>query len=150
MTASAGRVRFDFAGSLAQAKRLWALAEHLDGLKTARTADAELALRSWRGQYAGQFRTRMTDEATSLGNVAEGLRSEARAWAQSWKDAMDLQNRRNRAQQVEAVRARRSWTERNIGDLFQGDDSDQQVAPAPVAAVPQPPEFQPTCTEVRY
>ncbi len=150
MSAAAGRVRFDFAGSLAQAKRLWALAEHLDGLKTARKADAELALRSWQGQYAGQFRTRMTEEAISLRNVAEGLRNEARAWAQCWKDAMDEQNRRNRAQQVEAVRARRSWTERNIGDLFLGDDTDARVGPAPVAAVPQPPDFQPTSTEVRY
>lgn len=150
MVAAAGRVRFDFAGSLTLARKLWALADHVQSLRGARQVDANLALESWEGRYATEFRSRIETELASLGNVAEGLRAEARAWAWSWKKAMDEQNRRNRAGHVDAVRARRSWLEANVGDRLLGDDSDAQVAAAPTAPLPQPPGFQPTCAEMRY
>ncbi|HWL38320.1 MAG TPA: hypothetical protein VNQ77_19185 [Frankiaceae bacterium] len=144
------RVRFDFEGSLALARRLWALADELESARTRRAADADAARHEWRGRYADEFNRRMADEATGFVNVVHGLREEARGWAASWKRAMDEQNRRNRARQVDAVRADRGWFERNVADRFTGDHSDDEVPEAPEADVPQPPYFTATQREVTY
>ena len=144
------RVRFDFDGSLRLARRLWALADQLEAARASRANDADVARRGWRGRYAEEFERRMADESAGFTNVAHSLRDEARGWAASWKSAMDEQNRRNRARQVDAVRAHRSWLER-MGDRIKGsDDSDSEVPQAPVADTPQPPHFAPTQREVTY
>ena len=147
---SRDRIRFDFEGSLALARRLWALADDLEAARARRENDAGVARHGWRGRYAEEFDRRVADERSSFANVVHGLRDEARGWASSWKDAMDEQNRRNRARQIDAVRDRRGWWERNVGDRVLGDDSDDEVPPAPVAGTPQPPYFAATQREVTY
>ena len=149
-TGNSSRVRFDFEGSLVLARKLWALGDHLNRVRASRCAEADLAGNLWRGRYADEFRSRMGDEAISSENLAGALHDEAKGWATCWKRAMDEQNRRNRAKKVDAVRASRPWAERYILDAIVGDDSDRQVRAAPLAAVPQPPSFQATCTEKRY
>lgn len=150
VSGNTARVRFDFDGSLTLARKLWALADLIESAKASRAGHAAIARDSWRGKYAEDFALRVTDESTSFTRVIHGLREEACGWATCWKKAMDEQNRRNRARQVDATRAKRSWVERNIGDLFLGDDSDSQVPMPPSVAVPQPPHFLPTQEEVTY
>jgi hypothetical protein len=128
---------------------LWALADTVESTQDIREKDAAIAQRLWQGKYANEFATRINDEATSARRIADGLRAEARGWATAWKSAMDEQNRRNRAGKVDSVRKQRSGWER-FGDIFLGDDSEKQVAAAPVAATPQPPNFSPTMHEKRY
>lgn len=135
---------------MAHARQLWALADRLQAENVARLVDAEQAAASWRGKYGDDFRARVAGEQADVRRVVGGLRAEAQAWATAWRDAMNEQNRRNRAAQVHAVSARRSWAERNVGDLFLGDDSGAQVPGAPVATTPTAPAFTPTCAEVRY
>lgn len=147
--ANGARVRFDFDGALALARKLWSLADDLERSKLTRTQQADTAKAVWRGQYADQFGVRMTDEDTTRANVINGLREEAKGWATSWKNAMDEQNRRNRAKAVDEERENRSGAEK-FGDFFVGDDSDEQVAKARTADVPQPPFFTATMTETAF
>jgi hypothetical protein len=147
--ANRSRVRFDFEGSLAHARQLWALADRLEAARHARRVDADAACASWRGRYGDEFRALVDSEQADFVRVVGGLRAEAQAWAVAWRDAMNEQNRRSRAQQVDLVRSRRAVGEQLV-DVFVGDDSDVEVPPAPWASVPVPPGFVPTCDEVRY
>lgn len=133
-------VRFDFDGSLRLARSLWAFAEELEGAKGTRRSDAAGALRSWRGPFADELRERLGDEAASLTSLISGLRSDADAWAQAWKNAMDEQNRRLYARRVDEIKAERSNLEK-VGDFFTGFD--YPPGPSPVAK-PAPAMFHAT------
>lgn len=133
-------VRFDFDGSLRLARSMWAFAEELEAAKARRGSHAAAALASWRGPFGDEFRERSDDEAASLASLISGLRSNADAWAQSWKDAMDEQNRRLHARRVDQIKAERSNLEK-VGDFFTGFD--YPPAPAPVAK-PAPAMFHAT------
>ncbi len=146
---NSSRVRFDFEGSLAHARQLWALADRLEAERLARKADADLASASWRGKYGDQFRSLIESEQVDFLRVVGALREEAQAWATAWRDAMNEQNRRNRARQVDVVRAGRGLGEQFV-DVFVGDDSDAEVARVLLATTPVAPTFAPTCEEVRY
>lgn len=147
--ANSARVRFDFEGALALARKLWAMADELERSKVTRTKSAATAKTVWRGAYADQFAVRMTDEDTSRANVVNSLRKEAEEWATSWANAMNEQNRRNRAKAVDAEREQRSGEEK-FGDFFVGDDSDEQVAKVGDATPPKGPSFTPTMTEATF
>ncbi len=138
-------VRFDFDGSLALARRLWQLADLTDSTARARETAAGTAAKDWRGELVGQFDRRSTAELSALRQSADQLRAGARGWGRAWKEAMDENNRRRRARKVTEIRDSRSALER-FGDIFVGDDSDEQVPAARTVAVPGPPNFAPTDT----
>jgi hypothetical protein len=151
MTLKGGdRVAFDFDGSLEVARLLWALADQTEQGGRNRTTASHTARTGWEGKYGDDFDARIGDEETSTANVASRLREEAKGWATAWKKAMDEQNKRNRAAKVTEVRNKRSWMERNIGDRFWGDDSEDQVAAANTVSTPKPPLFAPTAREQRF
>lgn len=131
-------VQFDWDGSLDLARKLWSYADDLTSAKSSRNTDADTALQSWQGPYGDQFRSRKSDEQTSLGSVTTGLRSEAQQWAQAWKLAMDQQNRVLRARAVDKHNSSKSFFDK-VGDFFGGDD-DIPPEPTPVP-LPQPPGF---------
>lgn len=147
--ANAGNVAFDFEGSLQLARTLWGLAEDLASAHAKRQAAAQNALRDWRGTYGQEFGSRQNDEAASHSHVAAALQEEARGWALAWKLAMDEQSDRLRQREVERRRAQRGFWEQ-VGDVFVGDDTEQQVAPAAEFSVPQPPAFHATGSLARY
>jgi hypothetical protein len=145
-----GRVQFDFEGSLALARRLWALADDLEAAERHRESDFDVAMASWRGEHAQRFRGRRETERLSKRNVVAGLRDDAQGWARAWASALDQQNRNNWAAQVERVRDDRNLLEKGWDATFGKDDSDESVPkPAPVR-VPTAPDFRPTATEVRF
>jgi hypothetical protein len=145
-----GRVQFDFEGSLVLARQLWALADDLESEDRRREADVDVALGSWRGEYATRFRGRRETERTSKRNVVAGLRADAEAWAKAWATAMDQQNRNNWAAEVERVRDHRNFIEKGWDATFGKDDSDESVPkPGPVR-VPAAPDFRATASEVRF
>jgi len=141
------RVPFDFEGSLTLARRLWALASTIEQSASSRATKVEVAQAKWEGPYRTDFDGRATDEATSSSRVVAALREEARGWADAWREAMEEQNRRNRAAKVTEVRDDRGWMERNVGDRIMGDDSDEEVPQCPTIATPQPPSFLATADE---
>lgn len=142
-----GQVDFDFDGSLELAAKLWALAEELEREDSGRQRQGETALAKWRGPYATQFGQRRATEEASAGNVVTGLRADARSWASAWVDAMEQQNKNNRAAKVEAVRDDRGLIERGWDEYgFGEDDSESKVGAAERPATPQPPGFAPTAT----
>jgi hypothetical protein len=145
-----GRVPFDFDGSLTLARRLWSLADLVDHDMARRGQAADIARARWRGPYRAEFDTRVDIEANSARRIAEGLREEAKGWAEAWREALEEQNRRNRAARVAEERNSRGWFERNIGDRFGGDDSEDQVPPCPTVPLPKPPGFVPTAHEWRF
>ena len=134
-------VQFDWDGSLDLARKLWAFADDLSTAKPSRHADAETALKEWRGTYGEDFKTRADDEQTSLQSVITGLRGEAKQWAQAWKLAMDQQNRVLRARAVDEHNDDKGVFDK-VGDFFTGDD-DIPPEPTPVP-LPAPPSFPKT------
>ena len=146
-TRGGGRVQFDFEGSLALARQLWALADEVDSADRARESQFDDAMVKWRGAYADEFRNRRETERISKGNVVAGLREDAEAWAQAWASALDQQNRNNRAAAVERVREERNIFEKGWDATFGQDDSDREVPMPEPVRVPIPPRFEPTATE---
>lgn len=144
-----GRVEFDFAGSLQLARDLWALADEILTEDNGREQQFTTAKEKWLGPYGEQFVGRRSDERTSRGTVVSAMRDDARAWAQAWATAMNQQNKNNRAAEVERIRDDRGLLEQG-SDFFFGDDSDDQVPMPPEPAVPTPPGFAPTMSEIRY
>lgn len=139
-----GPVRFDFEGSLVAARRLWALADSLDTHASIRLAAAQRALTNWTGALRNEFLTRTTQEHEAITKCARECRNGALGWAIAWKNAMDEDNRRRRARAVDEVRKQRSWMERNVGDLFLGDDSMDHIPQAKEVATPKAPSFKRT------
>lgn len=145
------RVRFDFSGSLLLAKRLWSLADDLASEDADRAGDAELALAKWRGALATEFAERRATEASNRDVADAALRADARQWAQNWAEAMNEQNRRNRAAKVTELRdARSGWAKFSDKYLWTEDDSDERVGAADTVSVPIPPSFEATATEQRF
>jgi hypothetical protein len=145
-----GRVVFDFDGSLELARQLWSLADDIVTEHGLRETDFTTANAKWEGPYGVEFEGRRADERTSKANVVEGLRDDARAWAQAWAAALDQQNKNNRAAEVTRVRNDRNLFEVGWDNTFGEDDSDSQVAAVPDVTVPIPPRFQATATETTY
>lgn len=142
-----GQVDFDFDGALELARSLWALAEEVSEEEQGRQQDAETALARWAGPYALQFTERRANEFQSSMNVWNGLRANAEAWAAAWVDAMEQQNKNNRAAAVQEHRDDRSWIHRQWDEKgFGEDDSESKVAAAQRPATPRPPSFTPTAS----
>jgi hypothetical protein len=142
-----GKVDFDFDGSLELAEKLWALAEELEREDRGRQRQGETALDKWRGPYATQFGQRRATEEASAQNVVAGLRADARAWAAAWVDAMEQQNKNNRAAKVDQVREDRNLIEKGWDKYgFGEDDSESEVDAAERPEQPRPPGFTPTAT----
>lgn len=145
-----GRVQFDFVGSLALARRLWAIGEELQTEDTGRETEFDTARAKWEGAYAGQFDGRRATERSSRAKVIVGLHEDAKAWARAWAQAMNQQNRNNRAAEVERVRDDRGFFERAYDSTFGKDDSDEQVPMPNPVPVPTAPGFEPTVCETTY
>jgi class 3 adenylate cyclase len=133
-------VRFDYDGALRLARSLWAYADELEAAKAERKTEAEHALRTWKGPYATEFVGRGNDEQTSISALIAALRSDADAWAQAWKNAMDEQNRRLYARRVARMKEERSVAAK-IGDWLTGFEAPPPPAPLPK---PGPAGFYPT------
>lgn len=144
--ANYSRVQFNFQGSLRLARELWALGDKLDQTRSERAADAENAQANWLGPRRDEFSSQASTEGDDLTRLGERLRTEARLWAAAWRDAMNEQNRRNRAARVEIEHNKRSVGE-TIVDYFIGTDDDNEVTGVIEVAVPQPPMFAPTGRE---
>ena len=79
--------------------------------------------------------------------MVHGLRTDARAWAAAWVDAMEQQNKNNRAAKVDQVRDDRGMLEKGWDEYgFGEDDSESKVAAAERPATPRPPSFAPTAS----
>mgnify|MGYP001057108031 CR=1 FL=1 len=145
-----GRVQFDWDGSLELARKLWALADDLTDEDAGRETQFDTAKAKWRGTYGEQFADRRVTERSSRTNVVTGLRDDARAWAKAWAQAMDQQNKNNRAAEVERVSDDRGLLEKGWDSTFGSDDSDDKVPMPESVPIPTPPGFAPTATEVTY
>lgn len=152
---AADRLQFDFQGSLELAKMLWDLAEAVEarvvvaGAQSRATFAGE-ALVAWQGPFASDFRARSVDEADDGVRITAHLRDEAMAWASAWREAMDEQNRRNRAARVQQLREERGFLEQLWDGVWHGDDSEGQVPPVSPASTPQPPYFHATQQEMTF
>lgn len=137
MAGAAGDVEFDWTGSLAVARRLWALAARLETVMSDRVEAAEFALTDWQGPHATSFASRIGVEQGDVAVAAPQLRDAARAWAGQWKEAMDQQNN---------ILRTREWEGRDDSTLHTvtfgvlGSGKKQPPDPVP-AAVPEEPEF---------
>lgn len=136
-------VQFDYDGALQLARDLWAGAGTVRQAHGAIDDLATSARTTWRGRFAEDFDGRHLTSMDNASLVAAAMCEEAHAWALGWKQAVDEQNRINRARAVEAERASRSFGERFV-DHFVGDDSDRVIRAWQPVAVPLPPEFAPT------
>ena len=142
-----GRVDFDFDGALELARKLWALADQVSQEEQGRQRDATTALAKWAGPHATRFAERRGAEFQSSMNVWTGLRENAQAWAAAWVDAMEQQNKNNRAAAVQQHRDDRSWIHEQWDEHgFGEDDSESQVAAAERPPTPTPPSFTPTAS----
>lgn len=142
-----GKVDFDFEGSLELAEKLWALADELEREDRGRQRQAETALARWSGPYATQFAQRRSTEEASALNVINGLRADAEAWAVAWVDAMEQQNKNNRAAAVQQHRDDRNWFHKQWDEHgFGEDDAESQVGAAERPPTPRDPSFAPTAT----
>jgi hypothetical protein len=144
---AAGAVRFDFDGSLALARRLWSLADELESLAIKRRTAAERASIGFTGTHAEHFAARVGNELGELTAAAAGSRDAAAAWARSWADAINEQNRRSFAAECDRVRAGRDLADRIAGFFTGHDDLPRQPR---VLGAPRPPHFHPTGSLVRY
>lgn len=142
-------VDFDFDGSLQLARQLWSLAASIQSEDGDRETDFDTAKAKFEGPHADSFVSRRDQERTDRTTVVEALRDDARNWAQAWATAMDQQNKNNRAARVEEIRENRSGWEK-FGDVFVGDDSDDQVPMPDAVAVPSAPQFLATATPIVY
>ncbi|MDZ4828298.1 MAG: hypothetical protein SGJ13_17805 [Actinomycetota bacterium] len=134
-------VVFDFEGSLAQARRLWRLADELEQYGVTRYRGVESILESWQGRYASVFAPRIYTEGQNLMAIVELLREEARLWSAAWEGARSEQNLRLRARAVFDEKASRSTGEGLWDDITGSEDSDREVGPPPRLTRPQPPDF---------
>lgn len=143
--AEAGLV-FDYTGMLALARRLWSLAEEVWAAMASRTSLAGPAQANFAGGYANQFRDCLGDEQTHATRVAAALRSDADLCAQAWQKAMDEENRRRWAAQVEALKKQRSLVQEAWDHWF-----GTRFPPEPGGvARPRAPGYIPTAELVRY
>jgi len=116
-------------------------------LMIARLTDAEHALATWLGQFGDEFVGRLDTESGDIAAISADLRVSADAWALAWKDAMDEQNRRLYAREVDRVESSRSGWDNFWGGIVGHDDLPS--VPSPVA-VPAGPGYYATASFVRY
>lgn len=129
-------VVFAYDGALASAKRLWALADTLSSMMTAReTAGAE-ALVDWLGPHGDSFLERLGVERTDVDGVVAQFREAATGWAAAWKDAIDQQNR--------VLQARRFEYNKDHQGTFGGLDGVERPHDPEPRPLPEPPEFRAT------
>lgn len=140
MAGAAGDVEFDWTGSLAMARRLWALADRLETLMSDRVAAAEFTLTDWQGPHATSFASRIGVEHGDVETATPQLRAAANGWAQQWKDAMDQQNNTLRTREWES---RDDSTLHTVTFGLAGEGKKQPPDPVP-AAVPESPDFEAT------
>jgi hypothetical protein len=147
---SGGRVQFDFDGSLALARALWALAGDLVTEDVGRETQYDTAIAKWEGKYATDFAGRRATERTSRSTVRDALRDDARLWAEAWARALHQQNKNNRVAEVERISDDRGGFTKLVDATVGEDDSESKVPMPEYPPVPQPPGFAPTATEVTY
>ena len=135
-------VVFDFAGALELARRLWNLADGVDGSRVKRDTAAGVALKHWVGRYATEFRTSMTAEWTTEVNLAAAMRGDAQGLAGLWAQAMLEEAKVRYADHVTDKKNKRSLLSQFHDALF-GADEDYGPEPKPFAT-PQPPSFEVT------
>jgi hypothetical protein len=140
-------VRFDYDGSLDVARRLWQLADTLEGLAGERRRWAIEALVEWEGRFATEYAGRLDVELGDVGRHATDLRGAALGWAQAWASAINQQNRRLHARAVWRAEQDRSVLD-SVGGFFFGHD-DIPPDPRP-RAVPSAPQFSPTGGFAQY
>lgn len=135
-------VVFDYEGSLALARKLWALADELEQVRTQRIRWADHALESWKGKFAIRFRNRVLGrDSTELTKMVDSLRQGARQWGVAFAKAVDEQNLvlyTRETNRVSVVREERSLLEDTIA-LFH-DDLKLPRKPEP-CTIPSPPGF---------
>jgi hypothetical protein len=150
MVEGGGRVQFDFDGSLALARQLWALADDLVLEDGGREQQYDTAVAKWEGRHGVDFVGRRSTERSSRWRVVEALKDDANLWAEAWARALNQQNKNNRAAEVERIRDDRSGFTKLVDATVGEDDSDDKVPMPEYPAVPTPPGFAPTATEVSY
>ena len=146
MRANTADVVFDYQGALSLARQLWALADEVTHTAGSRRDLGDHARVDFTGRYGDELVSRLSAEAANLAQAANGLRDDAMAVAQMWKDAMDEENRRIYARHVDDIKGHRSVLE-SIGDFFTGFHYPPEPQPVPV---PHPPVFAPTAELVHY
>lgn len=149
MAHAADDLQFDYDGSLALARRLYALGDALNTLMSKRLSLAESAIVQWSGKKETEFVGRMNDEQGSGSGFVQSLHVEANQWASAWAQAVTQQNKISYQRERERRRNDRSFLE-SAGDfLFGGGGDDGLKEPAPVS-VPSAPGFAPTGSLVHY
>jgi len=146
MKANTADVVFDYQGALSLARQLWALADEVTHTAGTRRDLGDQARINFTGNYGDELVSRLSVEATNLTQVANGLRDDATAVAQMWKEAMDEENRRIYGRHVDDMKNHRSVLD-SIGDFFAGFHYPPEPQPVPL---PHPPAFAPTAECVRY
>jgi hypothetical protein len=140
-------VQFDYAGALRLARRLWALADHVDQTMRSRQDLVAAARKDFTGTYSDQFAQRADEEVAGGPGVAQGLRRDAQVCAAVWKQAMDEENRHRYARHVDHLKKQRSVLETLWDDAFGYRGFPPDPDPVPL---PQPPLFLPTADFLTY
>lgn len=128
-------VVFDFEGSLALARSLWAAADAVEARYATVKPKADEALADWHGPLSGRAAGEWSSYGVASTNLAAQLRSDARSWAAAWARAMHKQNEYRRGQHVLD-----EWQQNH-------DDPDWEMPQVPDATtppVPAPSQFAPT------
>jgi len=144
---AAADVRFDYVASLQLARRLWALGDEVDALRTKRVGLASEALADWLGVYGTQFAERVDAESMQANAIAGQLRAGAEQWAVRWAEAMNEQNHINFAREVKRVEDDRNIVEDIWGGIVGHDDLPPEP---PTIDVPSAPNFYATGSLTRY
>lgn len=146
---AAADVQFDWDGSLASARRLWALAADVSTLMTSReTLGGDAVTDLWQGPHAVSFGERLGTERLDADAISEQLRIGALGWAEAWKEAMNEQNRILHVRECQRRKDNAEWYQSGLlGSVFGGPDlpNEPELLSAPVA-----PNFFPTGGFVSY
>jgi len=146
MRANTADVVFDYQGALSLARQLWALADEVTHTAGSRRDLGDHARVDFTGRYGDELVSRLSAEAANLAQAANGLRDDAMAVAQMWKDAMDEENRRIYARHVDDIKDHHSFLE-SVGGFLTGFHYPPEPQPVPL---PHPPVFAPTAEFARY
>lgn len=128
-------VVFDFEGSLALARSLWAAADVVEARYSAVKLKADEALVDWHGPLSDRAASEWASYGTVSASLAAELRSDARSWASAWARAMHKQNQDRRGDHIAGEQRQHR------------DDPDWELPTVPDAAsppAPVPSQFAPT------
>lgn len=103
------RPTFDYHGSLACARSLWAFSNNARSTGAVRGAARDTALAAWLGPYGDNFRGRARAEDGQLISVSSQLQDDASAWGTAWGRAV---NDMNDAVYAEAIEAQQTYIAR--------------------------------------